>query len=315
MSLARSICAATIVAGAAVASPALCAAALYSASTSCGTSLVNQAAPTTLEEQCGDFRGTSNFKAVAATGSLGSRAGTIRGWPDGVPGGGAVFSHFSDDSLLISWAGVGSAPAAFVPVRMRFDLGGAMEVLGYEGWAAAHAMVQFSVDVPGNNSGYSGNTGTWVLRLAPENNAVASNWTVIDGGFSHVGGTLLVDVTLETAEFSVPVGTPFGLNMYLTAGVLTQHGGAPSEPWPTHAAFSNFGNTASIAIGREVFLLPEGYTANAGDYLVNNRFVTANGGGDNGGGGSNGVPEPGSLALLAMGLLGLIGATRKGRAE
>jgi PEP-CTERM motif len=55
-----------------------------------------------------------------------------------------------------------------------------------------------------------------------------------------------------------------------------------------------FLNTFGLVTDGPVFGLPDGYTANAGDYLVNNRF-----------GGSTSVAEPSTLALLGLGLAGL----------
>ena len=62
-----------------------------------------------------------------------------------------------------------------------------------------------------------------------------------------------------------------------------------------HALFSN---SFGFATTGPVFNLPPGYTANAGDYLVNNRFVRLNGA----------IPEPSTWAMLIIGF-GVIGAS------
>ena len=69
---------------------------------------------------------------------------------------------------------------------------------------------------------------------------------------------------------------------------------------PNAGASSMFFHTLGFAPGVNAFVLPDGVTANAGDYLVNNRLVTA------------GVPEPASWALMISGF-GLAGVALRRR--
>jgi hypothetical protein len=310
MNVAKRVVAVTVVVAAAM-SPAL-AVPQYSASTSCGTALLNQAAPTTVSEACADAagRGSADFEAIAGTGTLGARANSIRGgFADGVPVGGSALARFQD-TFTVTWDGPGPAPGS-VFLRAYLNLDGAMEVLGTEGWAASEAAVNFSFFMGGD-----GNLLSYVLRNPPTPSAAASNFRTVGGGTSQVGKTLLVDVTLESSLVWVPVGVPTNFVMWLEASAGTRFGNPPADAGKAHAAFSSFGSTASFAPGRNVFGFfdasgnpLDGFTANAGDYLVNNRFVIGDDGDD---GGSHTVPEPGSLALLGIGMLGLMVA-RTGR--
>lgn len=61
------------------------------------------------------------------------------------------------------------------------------------------------------------------------------------------------------------------------------------------SATSDFAHTLEFPTGIDVFNLLAGYTVNAGNYLVNNRFIAPNAVVDQ-------VPGPSSLALLGIGL-------------
>lgn len=95
------------------------------------------------------------------------------------------------------------------------------------------------------------------------------------------------DTALATSLFTLPVNTPFTLDLSL--GVSAFLSVAYREGYIT-SALSDFGGTLSFATDRPVFDLPAGYSAHSVDAdIVNNAFASA-------------VPEPGGGALVALGL-------------
>ena len=105
-------------------------------------------------------------------------------------------------------------------------------------------------------------------------------------GFSSLLGTTLQSATVGPVSFS----------LLLVANSGARFGGA--------SAISDFSNTLEVPTGIDVFNLPDGYTANAGNWLVNNRFVGSE------------TPLPAALPLFATGLgaLGLLAWRRKRKA-
>lgn len=102
---------------------------------------------------------------------------------------------------------------------------------------------------------------------------------------------------LTTPTVRVNFDTPIALSLHLQAGVFSR--GVFSS------ALSDFGGSFKFASG-DVFNLPDGVTVNAGDYLVNNRFI------DPLAPPSGAVPEPAAWALMITGF-GLAGATLRRR--
>jgi hypothetical protein len=98
--------------------------------------------------------------------------------------------------------------------------------------------------------------------------------------------------------FYVPANTPVSFRMQLLARVESGYG----------VAAASFENTLYFPLDQDVFNLPDGYTADmAGLSVVNNRVVLPNGGG----GGE--VPEPGTYALVGIGLGMVLMASRRWR--
>lgn len=117
--------------------------------------------------------------------------------------------------------------------------------------------------------------------------------------------------TIDYGNLSVASGNPFdsGLNLILTRSFLVPLNynityafqlSSSASVFADGEASSLFSHTMGFSPGLNAFILPDGVTANAGDYLVNNRLV------------SGGVPEPASWALMIAGL-GLTGAALRRR--
>ena len=117
--------------------------------------------------------------------------------------------------------------------------------------------------------------------------------------------------TIDNRTLSVASGNPFdsGLNLILTRSfnvplntniVYAFLLSSSASVFADGEASSMFFHTMGFSPGMNAFILPDGVTANAGDYLVNNRLVTG------------GVPEPASWALMIAGL-GLTGSALRRR--
>ncbi len=100
---------------------------------------------------------------------------------------------------------------------------------------------------------------------------------------------------IESPVFFVPANTPMDFTMQLTAYVIAGWG----------VGTASFENTFYFPLDRNVFNLPEGYTAEMpGLSVYNNRVVLP--------GGSGEVPEPGTFALMGASLA-LAAVLRRGR--
>jgi hypothetical protein len=103
--------------------------------------------------------------------------------------------------------------------------------------------------------------------------------------------------------FSTPtVGVPLNLSIPFGFSLEALAGAGPVPGFGSTSATSDFFNTLSLAQSGPVFNLPEGITANAGNYLVNNRFIDP----------TAAVPEPATWAMLITGF-GVVGVAIRRR--
>ena len=124
----------------------------------------------------------------------------------------------------------------------------------------------------------------------------------INQNLYHVGSGLLTnfdgDDELTSNLFSVATNMPFtvALDMSVVSTAFNSDGGSGFS-----TAFADFGHTLSFATDRPVFNLPDGYTVNSVSAgIVNNHFSAP-----------AGVPEPGSLAMVGLGLVGVLSSLRR----
>lgn len=130
----------------------------------------------------------------------------------------------------------------------------------------------------------------------------ASTNTSLDG-LSLVGGVLNNDIgqtfaLLRTPTVVVPLGTPVEFSLTLKAATFARENGSFGTV--------DFANTFEAPIGSDVFVLPQGVTANSGTWLVNNRRIDPD---------AVAVPEPATWALMIGGFGMAGGRLRRQRAE
>lgn len=133
--------------------------------------------------------------------------------------------------------------------------------------------------------------GTAFFALYSNSGLSLTNMAVADG----IAGVGANHATLRTATFNAPLNQPLRLTLRLLTGA-----GVAGSDIPV-AAISDFGHSFEVPLGTNAFNLPDGVTANAGTWLVNNRRL----------GPAGGIPEPASWALLIVGF-GVVGAAQRG---
>jgi hypothetical protein len=132
-----------------------------------------------------------------------------------------------------------------------------------------------------------------------ENLTQDGSFHVTQDDFEVLGGTLgsVTNASLRTSFVTVALDAPILFRLQLQTGAGASGPGSHGE--------SDFG-LHSFKFAPTAFFLPDGVTVNAGDYLVDNRFIdplAPTGGG---------VPEPASWTLMIAGF-GLAGAALRRR--
>lgn len=206
-------------------------------------------------------------------------------------GGGASFNI--DDVLI-------SGPGDFVDGILNLDLGGALSASAdYHnalGQSGSSAQVTVGISFPG----FGGGGGALLGAGAPPTNTLTLTTSGLLTGYSGTGALL----ELHLVSSVLPVGTPFSIGMSLDTQTVAFYNvfGTGTASVPIIAeAFASYTHTLSFSRGGPVFTLPDGYTVNSVDGgIVNNRF-----------GGLPTVPEPATLSLIGLGLMGLELARRR----
>jgi hypothetical protein len=163
--------------------------------------------------------------------------------------------------------------------------------LAFSGEMNSTAFAGASVDLFYMLSG----AGPGFIFAATDNAGVVRNDFIVAEG--SVSGTLN-SALLRTGSLLAPVNTPLLMTLRLMTGAGVGGSGSPES------ATALFSNSFEIPFGIDAFVLPDGVTANAGTWLVNNRRV-----GDEE---PPVVSEPATLVLMSAGF-GYVGAMLRRR--
>lgn len=241
------------------------------------------AAPLSISDTCVYPKSSTQTMARADTGSVGAYASTMHTYADDTDGVGSAGARFYTDEIVISKLPSAGSLADLVYIALRFDVHGRLDVPDFGG---ASAQVVATLGTISGNTSFR-NNGVSVTKEV-------TGYTVIED--DSAGD--VIDMVLETNRLLVSVGSTIQANLSINVATFVRQ---------LYEATSDFSNSATFAMGRDVFAFYDangnpvsGYTANAGDYIVNNRFGEAPGT----------APEPATLALFGLALAGISAARR-----
>ena len=234
------------------------------------------ALPVSISTSCGSAASAFASSARASFGSLGveSSAATFVFQGAGFTKAGATF----DDMVVFSNPDP-NAPNLF-PFSMNVGLGGILNAeTGSDSGSGGDAIFRFMVDLGVGNTGIF--RGLAAFKTSTGFELDLDGFT---GGGFIVPGPVAFQGVLTSPIVQGQLG-PTNLHLRVESEAFARRTGG--------LALSDFANTFEFVTGTPVFNLPDGYTANAGNWLVNNRFVGQ-------------VPEPSMGRLLGVGLLALM---------
>ena len=263
----------------AAAAPILLATAGPAPNESCGGATITESSSTSARASytCSGVFATVSAEGLAQPGNLGvSSTGHHFGGPS-IPNSQLATVSYED---LIVFRRLDPSLSSIVPVSLNLDLDGSLSSSD-----GGSSYITGLIAIPGLFSGlfeqFTGSAGMTLL------------------GLTAIGtvGPNVVDARLTTRTANAIVDENYVLQLTMTGSTVVNRGAD---------ALLDFLHTFSFPSDVPVFNLPAGYTANAGDYLVNNRFIDTDT--------PAAVPEPGTLSLVGLALGGMLIARRRRRA-
>ena len=246
---------------------------------SCGNASASEGAPTSRSLTCAPIGGGSLLEgnAAAAFGYVGGDTGAAVG-----PGYFGTSFGIGTQSIFSDFVTFTAEDKTLTHVPIAANL-------AFSGTLNATAFAGASVDVLYSLAGVMGTQ----FFSANEDGVIRNDFGVAQGSVSAAQK----DAILRTGVFMAPVDTP--LLMTLTLFTFAGVGGSGSP----ESATAEFSNSFEVPFGIDAFVLGDGVTANAGDWLVDNRRV----------GDTQAIPEPAAWALMLLGF-GVVGhALRRSR--
>lgn len=256
--------------------------------------------------QTGPTFGRREAESPAASGGVGVSATAYAQWAP-VPGqrsflqGADAYASLTLSDLTIS--STENAASVLAPMNHYAHLDGqawGMQVTG-SGTVKASAVANWGV-----HSGATGNLGEALenlQRVVHNYQGTFADVATVSGDFGSTDiASVLAGEIPTPPNFSLPVGSPFGMTLWAEAGALAGWTDCflcadPTSAYISIGALDTFG----FPIAGPIFNLPDGYTVNSLDGLImDNRFV-----------GVASVPEPATPSLLGPGLVGLGFSPRK----
>lgn len=224
--------------------------------------------PVSRELGCSSVPGGLDARAAALFGHVGGSSGaTVGSGYFGTAFGINTISQFSDSVTFASDPSVGSVLIA--------------ANLAFSGTMNATASANAGVDL------FYSLIGPGLIYAASNSGVVRNDFNVAEGS----GSGALSSALLRTGMMLVPTNQPLLMTLRLGTGAGVGGSGSPES------ASSDFSNSFEVPFGIDAFVLPDGITANAGDWLVDNRRVDPSAVGA--------VPEPSTWALMIAGFIGM----------